>query len=107
MLDLRSAYDEGLGGGAVEAFLGHPPGPGDDAVDPIRQVPLDIPVWCVHGRDDTTVPIEQSRAYVAAARAAGARADLVEVATDHYAVIDPDAAVWARTLALLDREVEA
>ena len=103
VLDLRSAYDERLGGGAVKAFLGHPPGADDHEVDPIRQVPLDVPVWCVHGREDTTVPIEQSRAYVAAARAAGGAADVVEVATDHYAVIDPDADVWARTLAVLDR----
>ena len=77
--------------------------PDDHEADPIRQVPLDVPVWCVHGREDTTVPIEQSRAYVAAARAAGGAADLVEMATDHYAVIDPDADVWARTLAVLDR----
>ena len=103
VLDLRSAYDERLGGGAVKAFLGHPPGADDDEADPIRQVPLDVPVWCVHGREDTTVPIEQSRAYVAAARAAGGAADLVEMATDHYAVIDPEADVWARTLAVLDR----
>ena len=44
VLDLRAAHDAGLGGGAVEAFLGHPPGPGDADVDPIRMVPLDVPV---------------------------------------------------------------
>ena len=60
VLDLRAAYAAGLGGGAVEAFLGHPPGPADADVDPIRQVPLDVPVWCVHGTSDDIVPIEQS-----------------------------------------------
>ena len=58
VLDLESAYDEHLGGGAVEAFLGHPPGPGDARLDPLRQVPLDVPVHCVHGIDDDIVPVE-------------------------------------------------
>ena len=102
VLDLRSAYDEGLGGGAVEAFLGHPPGPADDPVDPTRQLPLDVPLWCVHGRDDDVVPIHQSRGYVAAARAAGAQAELVEAAGDHFVVIDPAADAWASTLSILD-----
>lgn len=102
VLDLRAAYDLGLGGGAVEAFLGHPPGPEDDPVDPIRQVPLDVPVWCVHGTGDTTVPISQSRAYVDAATAAGAQAKLVEVAGDHFVVIDPESPAWTRTLEILD-----
>lgn len=102
VLDLRSAYDLGLGGGAVEAFLGHPPGPADAGLDPIRQVPLGVPVWCVHGRADDVVPIGQSRSYVDAARAAGATATLVEVAGDHFAVIDPDSEAWSRTLAILD-----
>ena len=102
VLDLRSAYDEGLGGGAVEAFLGHPPGPGDAPADPRQQVPLSVPVWCVHGTADDIVPISQSREYVAAATAAGARAELVEVDGDHFVVIDPDSAAWSRTLAVLD-----
>ena len=102
VLDLGSAYDEGLGGGAVEAFLGHPPGADDAPADPARQVPLDVPVWCVHGTGDDIVPIGQSRAYVAAATAAGARAELVEVDGDHFVVIDPASDAWARTLAILD-----
>lgn len=102
VLDLGAAYDAGLGGGAVEAFLGHPPGPGDADVDPIRQVPLDVPVWCVHGTDDTVVPISQSEAYVAAATEAGATAEVVEVEGDHFAVVEPDSEAWARQLALLD-----
>ncbi|WP_244930288.1 prolyl oligopeptidase family serine peptidase [Nocardioides sp. W7] len=99
VLDLVAAHDAGLGGGAVEAFLGHPPGRGDAEVDPIRQAPVGVPVWCVHGRDDDTVPISQSEAYVTAA---GGSAELVAVDGDHFAVIDPDSAAWARTLAILD-----
>jgi acetyl esterase/lipase len=102
VLDLHAAHHLRLGGGAVEAFLGHPPGPGDDAVDPLRQVPLDVRLWCVHGSSDATVPISQSRAYVAAATAAGAWADLIEVDGDHDEVIDTDSRAWARTLEILD-----
>ena len=102
MLDLQAAYDEGLGGGAVEMFLGHPFGPADADVDPIQQVPLDVPVWCIHGTADDTVPISQSRSYVAAARAAGASAELVEVDGDHFVLIDPDSDAWAQTLAHLE-----
>ena len=102
VLDLTAAYDEQLGGGAVEAFLGHPPGPADAPVDPIRQVPLDVPVHCVHGVGDDIVPIAQSRAYVAAARAAGATAVLSEVQGDHFTIIDPAADAWRQTLTILD-----
>ena len=103
VLDLRAAYDEGLGDGAVERFLGHPPTAADDEVDPIRQVPLDVPVWCVHATGDDTVPIGQSRDYVAAAREAGARAALHEVEGDHFTLIDPASSAWADTLEQLSR----
>jgi acetyl esterase/lipase len=103
VLDLVAADREGLGGGAVQAFLGHPAGPADAEADPRQQLPLDVPVWCVHGTDDTTVPISQSRDYVAAATAAGAQAELVEVVGDHFVVIEPATAAWARTVEILDR----
>ena len=99
VLDLLAAYDEGLGGGAVEMFLGHPFGPADADIDPIQQAPLDVPVWCIHGSSDDTVPISQSRSYVAAA---GGAAELVEVEGDHFTLIDPDSDAWAKTLAHLE-----
>jgi acetyl esterase/lipase len=102
VLDLASAHADGLGSGAVERFLGHPPGPEDADLDPIQQVPLDVPVWCVHGREDDVVPISQSRDYVAAATAAGGRAELVEVPGDHFVVIDAGSDVWTRHLELMD-----
>jgi acetyl esterase/lipase len=104
VMDLRAAYDEHLGNGAVAAFLGHPPGDADDPADPFRQIPLDVPVHCVHAVDDDTVPIDQSRRYVAAARAAGAAAELTELPTGgHFVVIDPDSEAWRLTLDVLDR----
>lgn len=105
VLDLRTAAEDDLGGGAVQAFLGGAPDERTDAyalADPVARVPLEIPVWCVHGRDDTTVPSAQSRAYVAAATAAGARAALVEVPGDHFALIDVSSDAWARTVQVLD-----
>jgi acetyl esterase/lipase len=101
VLDLRAAHDDGLGGGAVARFLGHPPGPADAEVDPLRQVPLDVPVWCIHALDDEDVPLTQSRTYVDAARAAGGEASLLEVEGDHFTVIDPASQAWASTLAWL------
>jgi acetyl esterase/lipase len=102
VLDLRSAYDERLGDGAVAAFLGRAPGPEDAPLDPACQVPLDIPVHCVHGRADDTVPVSQSRAYVVAATAAGARAELTEVDGDHFVVIEPATDAWRLTLEILE-----
>ena len=102
VLDLRTAYADGLGGGAVEMLLGHPPGPADERYDPIAQVPLDVPVWCVHATADDLVPISQSRDYVEAATAAGGRAELMEVDGDHFIVIEPSSSVWERTLTILD-----
>ena len=102
VLDLQAGYDERLGANAVVAFLDHAPGPDDAPVDPRQQLPLDVPVWCVHGRSDDIVPISQSEAYVAAATAAGARAELVAIDGDHFTVIDPTSGAWAQTLAILD-----
>jgi acetyl esterase/lipase len=98
VLDLEAAFERNLGGGAVVAFLGHRPSPDDARLDPIRQVPLEIPVHCIHGADDAIVPISQSRDYVTAA---GAAAGLTEVAGDHFTLIDPESDAWRQTLSIL------
>ncbi|WP_426245768.1 alpha/beta hydrolase family protein [Nocardioides sp. LHG3406-4] len=102
VVDLTGAYDADLGSGAVAALMGGPPGPDYDLTDPLRQVPLDAPVWCVHGRADTVVSPEQSVRYVDRARAAGATAEVVEVDGDHFVVIDTDSEAWRRTVEILD-----
>ncbi|MFZ0140079.1 MAG: alpha/beta hydrolase [Aeromicrobium sp.] len=101
VLDLRSAAEDWLGGGAVEEFLGTDRAT-HDLADPLARVPLDVPVWCIHGRDDLQVPIEQSQTYVRAARAAGARAALATVEGDHFVLIDTTTSAWTRTLEILD-----
>jgi len=102
VLDLARAGELDLGGGAVAALLGHPPTTDDAAYDPFRQLPLDVPVRCVHGAADDVVPLEISERYVAAASAAGGDAVLTVVDGDHFVVIDPGSEAWARTLRLLD-----
>jgi acetyl esterase/lipase len=102
VLDLVRAHELDLGNGAVRALLGHPPGPADAAYDPHQQLPLDVPVRCVHGSGDTIVPVEISERYVAAASDAGGDATLTTVDGDHFVVIDPGSDAWLRTLRLLD-----
>ncbi len=102
VLDLVRAHELGLGGGAVEALLGHPPGPSDATYDPFLQLPLDVPVRCVHGTGDDIVPIEISERYVAAASGAGGDAALTAVDGDHFVVVDPGSGAWQETLGLLD-----
>lgn len=92
VLDLTAAAD--LGAGAVGDLLGHAPGDVDRALDPIGQVPLDVPVRCVHGREDDVVPQSQSQAYVAAAVAAGADAMFLPVEGGHFHVIDVADPSW-------------
>jgi pimeloyl-ACP methyl ester carboxylesterase len=70
--------------------------------DPMRHVPLPVPVVCVHARGDDVVPISQSRRYVAAATAAGGRAHLVETDGDHFSVIDVSSPDWAAVVAALE-----
>ncbi len=69
--------------------------------DPRRQVPLDVPVTCLHAPDDEQVPISQSRDYVAAARAAGAEVALVEVTGGHFDLIRPGTDAWAAVVRAL------
>jgi acetyl esterase/lipase len=101
VLDLARAHAEHLGDGAVEAFMGGPPGPSYDEVDPQRHLPLDVPVRCVHGRDDDVVPPHHSADYVRAATARGGDATHVEVAGDHFAVNDVTSAAWSRIVDVL------
>lgn len=95
VLDLRRARELGLSDGAVDNFLGADPDREPERhrlADPVSQVPLDVPVYAFHGSSDDTVPAELARSYVAAARAAGGRAELIVVPGDHFALIDPASA---------------
>jgi acetyl esterase/lipase len=65
------------------------------AADPMRGLPLGLPVLLVHGADDETVPVRQSRVYATAAREAGDPVELVEPSPgEHMAHIDPRSEAW-------------
>ena len=103
VLDLTRAHAEGLGGGAVERFMGTSPDHSSyDLADPQRHVPLEVPIWCVHGDGDEDVPAAYSRDYVRAAAAAGGRAELVEVEGDHFVVVDTAHEALDRIVAVLE-----
>ena len=95
--DLAAGYRERLGGGAVEALLGGSPDdvPARYAVaSPAALLPLGVAQLIVHGSRDDDVPPSQSRAYAAAARAAGDDVELLEPDADHFDLIDPGDPAW-------------
>ena len=97
VLDLAAAAREKLGNGAAIELIGGAPDelPGRYAVaDPLGQVPIPAAVRCVHALADDQVPFAQSVIYVAAARATGQDAQLLEVGGDHYSVADATAPAW-------------
>ena len=70
--------------------------------DPMRRLPLEVPVGMVHGVDDETVSVERSREYAAAARAAGGVVSLTESPGGHRDPINPSSRAWAAAAAWLD-----
>lgn len=98
VLDLVMAAEAGVGGGAVEEFLGGTPARVPAAyadASPLARVPLGVPSICVHGRSDTVVPIEQSERFVAAARNAGDPSELRTFDGDHFAPISVRSPAWS------------
>ena len=102
--DVVRSATEGLGEGAPAAFLGPEAGPGEyERVSPRHRLPLGRRQLLVHGDEDVRVPVQHSRDYVAAARAAGDPVEYVEIAGgDHFCVIDPAHDAWGRARAWLD-----
>jgi acetyl esterase/lipase len=99
--DLREGARLGIGEGAVAAFVG-------DAelaqADPMQCLPAGVPVLLAHGTLDDRVPVELSRRYSDAARAAGDRCELLELpGVGHFEPIDPRTQAWSQVVAALDR----
>jgi acetyl esterase/lipase len=104
--DLRAAHDAGLSDHAVRELLGCDPDtdpPRWTAADPLAQVGHGVPVLLVHGTDDEDVPLAQTSAYAAAARAAGDPVTVEQGSWDHMALIDPASTAWASVRRWLDR----
>jgi acetyl esterase/lipase len=92
-------------GSAVVPLMGGPPSDSSAVwrmFNPIRRLPMGIPVRLVHGIDDPIVPIAQSRRYAETARAAGVPIELVEVAgAGHFDVVSTQSTSWPAVLAAI------
>src|SRR6476619_1010606 len=99
VLNLAAAERLNLSNGAVSNFLG---GSSEKYpkrhkfADPMSAVPLGGPVYAVHTTEDDTVPMSQSEAYAAAAKAGGAPVQFLKVPGDHFAMIEPKAAAYRK-----------
>jgi acetyl esterase/lipase len=105
VLDLRTAAREKIGNGAAIDLMGGDPDqlPERYAVaDPLARVPIGAAVRCIHTQADDRVPYAQSVTYVAAARAAGQDARLLQVDGDHFSVADATAPAWPATVSQLE-----
>lgn len=102
VLDLRAAHDANLGNGAAADLMGGPPDDRWSLADPTARIPLDVPVRCVHARDDDAVPFSQSSDYVDRAIAEGADAGLIEFTGGHFAMTEPGTAAADAVLTVLD-----
>src|SRR5262249_29538948 len=72
---------------------------------PMQLVPRAMPVAVVHGEDDMTIPLARSRDYVAAARAAGGDAELIEPTPGpHRSHIDPRSESWRTAVGWLTNQ---
>jgi dipeptidyl aminopeptidase/acylaminoacyl peptidase len=97
--DLEATPDLYAPGGAVFDLMGCAPSDAPDERyalgNPIRRVPLGVPILLLHGEADETVPPRRSRDFAAAARAAGDDVTLVEPpGTGHRALVDPRGPEW-------------
>ncbi len=104
VLALADCARERVGGTAAPDLMGGGPADRPDQyrlADPLAAVPVTAPVLCLHSRGDDNVPFSYSERYVAAARAAGGRAGLVELSGDHFTLIDPATPDWAAVIAAL------
>ncbi len=111
--DLAGAYRVHPDGGAVAGLMGCGPDECPERyalADPIRQVPLDLPVLLVHGTEDETVSVRRSRDYAHAAEAAGAEVTFIEIPGRpgrHRSYIDPDSVGWVAARDWLGRTAAA
>ncbi|GGH95644.1 alpha/beta hydrolase [Arthrobacter liuii] len=99
VLNLAEAERLRLSNGAVANLLGGPPSefPGRHRLaDPMAALPLDIPVYAVHSKDDVDVPLSMSTTYVEASSSGPTPAELVMVPGDHFALIDVTSEAYLR-----------
>lgn len=93
LADLVRAHELGVGGTAVRELLGGTPAEHPErfrSASPQALLPLGVPQLVIHGTSDDIVPVEISRRYAQAARAAGDEVELVELPdAGHMDFLDP------------------
>jgi acetyl esterase/lipase len=105
--DLAGVVRAGWDGGAVADWLGA--APDDDparyeAADLYRRLPTGTARVLIHGTDDVTVGVEQSRSFAAAASGLGDPTELVELeGMGHYEFLDPATPAFEALYRALDR----
>jgi acetyl esterase/lipase len=99
--DLRAAYAERLGDGAVaELFGGREPSDAEYAeASPIERLPLGVPSLLIHGDNDDRVPLTQSISFAGTAGYACTFEQLRRAS--HFDVIDPHGPAWPALSAAL------
>ncbi|HZY46601.1 MAG TPA: prolyl oligopeptidase family serine peptidase [Candidatus Bathyarchaeia archaeon] len=97
--DLRTAWREQLGGGAVAKLMGGSPTQHPDrylAGNPIELLPIGARQVLVHGAIDDIVPFSQSERFVERAEQLGDQPDLVKLdGAGHFEPIDPESNAWS------------
>jgi acetyl esterase/lipase len=98
--DLRTAWKQRLGNGAVERLMGGTPDQHPDRFDagsPFELLPSGSRQVLIHGMDDDIVPISQSESFVEKAERLGEHLNLVKLeGVGHFELIDPDSNAWSK-----------
>lgn len=104
--DLGGCAVQGALEGTCEQVMGGLPDqvPGHyAATSPLELVPLGVTQRLFHGLVDTVVPLDQSRAYVAAAAGAGDDVTLTEQAdANHFTALEPSTPAWQQIRSTID-----
>jgi acetyl esterase/lipase len=105
--DLQRTYELNLSRGVAVELLGGSPAEVPEryaAASPRALLPLGVPQLVVHGSADDIVPVEISRSYADAARAAGDSVEFVELpSVGHFEHLDPKGPAWAAVTAWLEK----
>jgi acetyl esterase/lipase len=97
--DLRTAWKQRLGNGAVAKLMGGTPDQYPerfDAASPIELLPSGSNQVLIHGTDDDIVPFSQSEKFVERAEQLGERPTLGKLkGVGHFELIDPESDTWS------------
>ncbi|MBG0831159.1 alpha/beta hydrolase fold domain-containing protein [Planomonospora sp. ID67723] len=100
VLDLAEGDRRHLSSGAVAAALGGSVAEAPDVYarsSPMERLPLGVPQLVVQGDGDDLDLVDLGRRYARAAREAGDDVTYLEMAGDHFDVIDPASPIWRAT----------